>query len=147
MKHLRKIFESFEDDKRYIEDCFLDISEDPNFEVKLLEIDKPEQDSDITTYKLIHMNIYRIHIELGKKLLLPPHLDTQEKDKFDFIYRTGNIETSLEFLKVKSEKLSELYDDIEVAIKRIKDKFDYKCDVRIQANRRDDIDITILVAK
>lgn len=133
MKYLRKIFESVEDDKRYIEDCFLDISENPDFEVDdLVEIDKPEQTSDITTSKLVNMNIYRIHIELGEDLYLPP---------------VGKIYTSLTFLRMKNEKFSELYDDIDIAIKRIKDRFDHKCDVRIQVNRREEIDITILVAK
>jgi hypothetical protein len=33
MKHLRKIFENKEENLRFIEDCFLDISENPNFEV------------------------------------------------------------------------------------------------------------------
>ena len=33
MKHLKRIFESSEDDKKYIEECFLDVSENPNFEV------------------------------------------------------------------------------------------------------------------
>ena len=46
MKHLRRIFESHEDDKRYIEDCFLDISENPDFEVDDLvevEIEEPKK--------------------------------------------------------------------------------------------------------
>lgn len=127
MKHIRKIFESHEDDKRYIEDCFLDISENPDFEVDDLvevEIEEPKKNPEIHCYK--------IHIESGQDLYLPP---------------VGKVYTSLAFLRMKNEKLSELYEDIDIAIKRIKDKFDYKCDVRIQANRREEIDITILVAK
>jgi len=127
MKHLRRIFESHEDDKRYIEDCFLDISENPDFEVDDLvevEIEEPKKNPDIHCYK--------IHIESGQDLYLPP---------------VGKIYTSLAFLRMKNEKLSELYEDIDIAIKRIKDRFDYKCDVRIEANRREEIDITILVAK
>lgn len=127
MKHIRRIFESHEDDKRYIQDCFLDISENPDFEVDDLveiEIEEPKKNPDIHCYK--------IHIESGQDLYLPP---------------VGKVYTSLAFLRMKNEKLSELYEDIDIAIKRIKDKFDYKCDVRIQANRREEIDITILVAK
>jgi len=129
MKHLRRIFESHEDDKRYIEECFLDISENLNFEVDdLLEVDVPKS--------LAHpMVIYKLHIELGQDLSLHPVGNPY----------IGKVETSLTFLRMKNEKLSELYDDIEVAIKRIKDKFKYKCDVRIEANRREEIDITILV--
>lgn len=145
MKHLKKIFENRfvfrnEEIRSYIEDCFLDISENPNFEVDdLLEVVNPDQNSNITTSKLIEMYIYKLHIELGKNLSLP-HPGSSN------LY-IGMVETNLEFLKMRNEKLSELYNDIEVAIKRIKDKFDYKCDVKIQANRRDEIDITILVAK
>jgi hypothetical protein len=127
MKHLRRIFESHEDDKRYIQDCFLDISENPDFEVDDLvevEIEEPKKNQDIHCYK--------IHIEFGQDLYLPP---------------VGKIYTSLAFLRMKNEKSSELYEDIDIAIKRIKDRFDYKCDVRIEANRREEIDITILVAK
>ncbi len=127
MKHLRRIFESHEDDKRYIEDCFLDISENPDFEMDDLvevEIEEPKKNPDIHCYK--------IHIESGQDLYLPP---------------VGKVYTSLAFLRMKNEKLSELYDDIDIAIKRIKDRFDYKCDVRIEVNRREEIDITILVAK
>ena len=133
MKHLRRIFESHEDDKRYIEDCFLDISENPDFEVDdLLEVDVPKS--------LAHpMVIYKLHIELGKNISLPQPINSN-------LY-IGKVETSLTFLRMKNEKLTELYDDIEVAIKRIKDKFKYKCDVRIEVNRREEIDITILVAK
>jgi hypothetical protein len=133
MKHIRRIFESHEDDKRYIEDCFLDISENPDFEVDdLLEVDVPKS--------LAHpMVIYKLHIELGKNISLPQPINSN-------LY-IGKVETSLTFLRMKNEKLTELYDDIEVAIKRIKDKFEYKCDVRIEANRREEIDITILVAK
>lgn len=127
MKHIRRIFESHEDDKRYIQDCFLDISENPDFEVDDLvevEIEEPKKNPDIHCYK--------IHIESGQDLYLPP---------------VGKIYTSLAFLRMKNEKLSELYEDIDIAIKRIKDRFDYKCDVRIEVNRREEIDITILVAK
>jgi hypothetical protein len=127
MKHIRRIFESHEDDKRYIEDCFLDISENPDFEVDDLvevEIEEPKKNPDIHCYK--------IHIESGQDLYLPP---------------VGKIYTSLAFLRMKNEKLSELYDDIDIAIKRIKDRFEYKCDIRIEVNRREEIDITILVAK
>lgn len=133
MKHLRRIFESNEDDKRYIEECFLDISENQNFEVDdLLEVEVPKS--------LAHpMVIYKLHIELGQDLSLPQPVSSN-------LY-IGKVETSLTFLRMKNEKLNELYDDIDVAIKRIKDRFDYKCDVRIEANRKEEIDITILVAK
>jgi len=134
MKHLRRIFESTEDDKRYIEDCFLDISENQNFEVDDLlevEIDEPKKSSDI------NVHCYKIHIELGEDLSLQPVGNPY----------IGKVETSLTFLRMKNEKLSELYDDIEVAIKRIKDRFDHKCSVRIQANGREEIDVTILVAE
>lgn len=141
MKYLRKIFESNEDDKRYIEECFLDISENPNFEVDdLLEIEIDESRGRISRMfikKNSETHCYKIHIELGQDLSLQPIGNPY----------IGKVYTSLTFLKMKNEKLSELYEDIDIAIKRIKDRFDYKCDVRIQANGREEIDITILVAK
>ena len=145
MKHLKRIFENRfifrnEETKRYIEECFLDISENPNFEVDdLIEVVNPDQNSSITTSKLVNMHIYRVHIELGKNLSLPNPVGSN-------LY-IGMVETNLEFLKMKNEKLSELYNDIEVAIERIKDKFDYKCAIEIRSNRREEMDITILVAK
>ena len=132
MKHLRRIFESHEDDKRYIDDCFLDISENPNFEVDDLVEIEIEESRGVFIKKNSDIHCYKIHIELGQDLSLPP---------------VGKVYTSLAFLRMKNEKLSELYEDIDIAIKRIKDRFDYKCDVRIQANRREEIDITILVAE
>jgi len=145
MKHLKRIFENKfvlrnEDIKRYIEECFLEISENTNFEVDdLIEVVNPDQNSNITTYKLVQMYIYKLHIELGKNLSLPQPVSSN-------LY-IGMVETNLEFLKLKNEKLTELYNDIEVAINRIKGKFDYKCDVKIESNRREEINITILVAK
>jgi hypothetical protein len=132
MKHLRRIFESHEDDKRYIEDCFLDISENPDFEVDDLVEIEIEESRGVFIKKNSDIHCYKIHIESGQDLYLPP---------------VGKVYTSLAFLRMKNEKLSELYEDIDIAIKRIKDRFDYKCDVRIQVNRREEIDITILVAK
>ena len=139
MKHIRRIFESSEDDKRYIEDCFLDISENTNFEVDdLLEVDFPK-----SLENPMGMLIYKLHIELGKSLSLPG-----VNSNFYIATFGGKVETNLEFLRMKNEKLTELYNDIEVAIKRIKDRFDdYKCDIKIESNRREEIDITILVAK
>jgi hypothetical protein len=133
MKYLRKIFESNEDDKKYIEECFLDISENPNFEVDdLLEVDVPES-------VRCPMSIYKLHIELGKSISLPQPINSN-------LY-IGKVETSLEFLRMKNEKLNELYDDIEVAIERIKDKFDYKCAIKIETNRREEMDILVVIAK
>jgi hypothetical protein len=138
MKHLKRIFENRfifknEDIKGYIEDCFLEISENPNFEVDdLLEVIN-------TRSKLVNVYIYKLHIELGKSLTLPQPISSNI-----FI---GMVETNLEFLKLKNEKLTELYNDIEVAINRIKGKFDSKCSIEIKANRREEIEITILVAK
>ena len=85
------------------------------------------------------MVIYKLHIELGKNLSLPKPVTSN-------LY-IGMVETNLEFLKLKNEKLSELYSDIEVAINRIKDRFDYKCGVKIESNRREEIDITIVISK
>jgi hypothetical protein len=133
MKHLKRIFENKEEDKKYIEECFFDISENPNFEVNdILEVECNvgfrQLDRDIRLYKL--------QIKLGKNISLPNPVNSN--------FWIGKVETSLEFLKMKNKKLSELYSDIEVAIKRIKYRFDY-CDIRIESNRREEIDITIVI--
>jgi len=55
------------------------------------------------------------------------------------------VETSLEFLRMKNEKLNELYNDIEVAMNRINDRFGDKSNITIKANRRDEVGITITI--
>ena len=125
MKHLRKIFENKEENLRFIEDCFLDISENPNFEVN--------QTEDDWTTDLV----YILNISLDKTVTLPVPVSSN-------LY-IGMVETSLEFLRMKNEKLNELYNDIEVAMNRINDRFSDKSNIKIKANRRDEIGITITI--
>ena len=126
MKHLRKIFESNEDDKKYIEECLLDISENPNFKVDLSEI--TFRDSDNSYLKL--------HIELGKSLSIPQPVNSN-------IY-IGMVEVDLEFLKNKNKAMLDLLDDIEVAIDRIKDRFQ-NAEIKVETNRREEINILISI--
>ena len=126
MKHLRKIFESNEDDKKYIEECLLDISENPNFKVDLSEI--TFRDSDNSYLKL--------HIELGKSLSIPQPVNSN-------IY-IGMTEVDLEFLKNKNKAMLDLLDDIEVAIDRIKDRFQ-NAEIKVETNRREEINILISI--
>jgi hypothetical protein len=125
MKHLRKIFENKEENLRFIEDCFLDISENPNFEVNQTEDDWA---TDL---------VYILNISLDKTVTLPVPVSSN-------LY-IGMVETSLEFLRMKNEKLNELYNDIEVAMNRINDRFGDKSNIKIKANRRDEIGITITI--
>jgi hypothetical protein len=125
MKHLKKIFENKEENLRFIEDCFLDISENQNFEVN--------QTEDDWTTDLV----YILNISLDKNVTLPIPVSLN-------LY-IGMVETSLEFLRFKNQKLSDLYDDIEVAINRIEDRFGNKSKITIKANRRDEIGITITI--
>jgi hypothetical protein len=125
MKHLRKIFENKEENLRFIEDCFLDISENPNFEVNQTEDDWA---TDL---------VYILNISLDKTVTLPQPVSSN-------LY-IGMVETSLEFLRMKNEKLNELYNDIEVAMNRINDRFGDKSNIKIKANRRDEIGITITI--
>lgn len=130
MKHLRKIFESSEDDKRYIEECFLEISENPNFEVDdLLEVELTEK----VDYPI---SVYKLHIEFGKNISLPNPVNSN-------LY-IGMVKTDLDFLRMKNEKISELLNDIEVAINRVEEKFP-NSECQIYANRREEIDIVIIV--
>lgn len=126
MKHLRKIFESGEDDFKYIEECFLDVLENSNFEVDdLLE--------ELTDYP---MSLYKLHIEFGKNISLPNPVNSN-------LY-IGMVKTDLDFLRMKNEKISELLNDIEVAINRVEEKFP-NSECQIYANRREEIDIVIIV--
>ncbi len=126
MKHLRKIFESGEDDFKYIEECFLDVLENSNFEVDdLLE--------ELTDYP---MSVYKLHIEFGKNISLPNPVNSN-------LY-IGMVKTDLDFLRMKNEKISELLNDIEVAINRVGEKF-HNSECQIYANRREEIDIVIIV--
>ena len=126
MKYLRKIFESGEDDFKYIEECFLDVLENSNFEVDdLLE--------ELTDYP---MSVYKLHIEFGKNISLPNPVNSN-------LY-IGMVKTDLDFLRMKNEKISELLNDIEVAINRVEEKFP-NSECQIYANRREEIDIVIIV--
>ena len=126
MKHLRKIFESNEDDKKYVEECLLDISENPNFKVDLSEI--TFRDSDNSYLKL--------HIELGKSLSIPQPVNSN-------LY-IGMVEVDLEFLRNKNKAMLDLLDDIEVAIDRIKDRFQ-NAEIKVENNRREEINILISI--
>ena len=126
MKHLRKIFESNEDDKKYVEECLLDISENPNFKVDLSEI----------TFRDSGNSYLKLHIELGKSLSIPQPVNSN-------IY-IGMTEVDLEFLKNKNKSMLDLLDDIEVAIDRIKDRFQ-NAEIKVETNRREEINILISI--
>ena len=130
MKHLRKIFESNEDDKKYIEECLLDISENPNFKVELIESEG-----------LVMFGIegyLKLHIELGKSLSIPQPVNSN-------LY-IGMVEVDLEFLKNKNKSMLDLLDDIEVARDRIKDRFQ-NAEIKVETNRREEINILISIRK
>ena len=126
MKHLRKIFESNEDDKKYIEECLLDISENPNFKVDLSEI----------TFRDSGNSYLKLHIELGKSLSIPQPVNSN-------LY-IGMVEVDLEFLRNKNKSMLDLLDDIEVAIDRIKDRFQ-NAEIKVETNRREEINILISI--
>jgi hypothetical protein len=127
VKHLRKIFESNEDDKKYVEECLLDVSENPNFEVYNLS-EVTFRDSDNSYLKL--------HIELGKSLSIPQPVNSN-------LY-IGMVEVDLEFLRNKNKAMLDLLDDIEVAIDRIKDRFQ-NAEIKVETNRREEINILISI--
>jgi hypothetical protein len=132
MKHLRRIFESNEDDKKYIEECFLDVSENPNFEVDdLLEVDLTEK----VDYPL---SVYKLHIEEGNniKILAPSGTNAM----------IGKMKVDLDFLKMKVDKMSELLEDIEVAINRIEEKFPIS-ETQVYINIIGKIDLIVVLKK
>ena len=126
MKHLRKIFESNEDDRRYIEECFLDISENSNFKVDLSEITFRDSDN----------GYLKLRIELGKSLSTPQPVNSN-------LY-VGMVEVDLEFLRNKNKSMLDLLDDIEVAIDRIKDRFQ-NAEIKVETNRREEINILVSI--
>ena len=127
MKHLKKIFESNEETKRYIEECFLDISENSNFEV---------DDLTEVTFRDSNKFYLKLHIELGKNLSIPQPINSN-------LY-IGMSEVDLEFLRNKNKVMLELFDDIEVAIERIKDRFQ-NAEIKVEANRREEINILVSI--
>ncbi len=138
MKYLKKIFESFdsEETQRYIEECFLDVTENTNFGInKEIHIASPYEQTLPHNPDLI----YILNIILAKSISLPQPIGSN-------LY-VGKVETSLDFLRMKNDKLNELYDDIEVAVNRIKSKFSDKADIKVKANRRDEIDIIVTIKK
>lgn len=130
MKHLRKIFESNDVYEKYIKECFLDVSENPNFEVDdLFKVDLTEEvDYPIT--------VYRIHIEEGDSIKIGSPQGTNPV--------VGKMKVDLNFLKNKQEKISELIEDIEVAINRIKEKLT-NSETQIYINTRSEIDVVIII--
>ena len=129
MKHLRKIFESNEDDKKYVEECLLDISENPNFKV---------YDLSEVTFRDSDNSYLKLHIELGKSLSIPQPVNSN-------LY-IGMVEVDLEFLRNKNKAMLDLFDDIEVAIDRIKDRFE-NAEIKVETNRREEINILISIRK
>lgn len=127
MKHLRKIFESNEDDKKYVEECLLDISENPNFKV---------DDLSEVTFRDSDNNYLKLHIELGKSLSIPQPVNSN-------LY-IGMVEVDLEFLRNKNKAMLDLLDDIKVAIDRIKDRFQ-NAEIKVETNRREEINILISI--
>jgi len=127
VKHLKKIFENNEETKRYIEECFLDISENSNFEV---------DDLTEVTFRDSNKVYLKLHIELGKNLSIPQPINSN-------LY-IGMSEVDLEFLRNKNKVMLELFDDIEVAIERIKDRFQ-NAEIKVEANRREEINILVSI--
>jgi hypothetical protein len=53
-------------------------------------------------------------------------------------------EVDLEFLRNKNKVMLELFDDIEVAIERIKDRFQ-NAEIKVETNRREEINILVSI--
>jgi hypothetical protein len=54
------------------------------------------------------------------------------------------VEVDLEFLRNKNKAMLDLLDDIEVAIDRIKDRFQ-NAEIKVETNRREEINILISI--
>lgn len=128
MRHLKRIFESTENQSSYIRECFLDIIENPFFVVdELVEL---EQDF----FHLPKSSVYKLQLELGIDLSLKAPINSN-------LY-IGMVKTDLEFLRQKNQQINELLNDIEVGIERLQDRYPLAV-VEIEANRREEIDLII----
>lgn len=128
MRHLKRIFESTENQSSYIRECFLDIIENPFFVVdELVEL---EQDF----FHLPKSSVYKLHLVLGLDLSLKAPINSN-------LY-IGMVKTDLEFLRQKNQQINELLNDIEVGIERLQDRYTLAV-VEIEANRREEIDLII----
>lgn len=141
MKYL-KLFESDENKEEYIQQCFLDVSENPNFEVDdLIKV-------ELTEKPKVPMSVYKIHIEPAKSISLRniSYNDNMSlRSASDNMRKVGAMKIiDLNFLIKKNEIMSELYQDIDIALKRVKDKFPIS-DYQIYANSLDEIDVVIII--
>ena len=58
----------------------------------------------------------------------------------------GKMKVDLDFLKMKGEKMSELLEDIEVAINRIEEKFPIS-ETQVYINKIGEIDLIVVLKK
>lgn len=108
MKHLKRINEEFDQNiKEYIETCFLEISDDPNIDYE----------------SNIHGSGKYFKI---KAALVKPDITGNPY--------VGTYDTTIERLLNQSNILTDLYTDIDIALKRVKDEYNIfytlKSDVR-----------------
>ena len=141
MKYL-KLFESDKNKEEYIQQCFLDVSENPNFEVDdLIKV-------ELTEKPKVPMSVYKIHIEPAKSISSRniSYSDNMSlRSASDNMRKVGAMKIiDLNFLIKKNEIMSELYQDIDIALKRVKDKFPIS-DYQIYANSLDEIDVVIII--
>ena len=73
---------------------------------------------------------------MGKSLSIPQPVNSN-------LY-IGMVEVDLEFLRNKNKAMLDLLDDIEVAIDRIKDRFQ-NAEIKVETNRREEINILISI--
>ena len=148
MKYLRRIFEnSTSDEVKYIEECFLDVTEnyEGDFDIRYeLEDDDDSDDFDEdeqyeyrekSPYSMV---ILSMRIDLGKNL-------THNQPIASNLYTT-KVETTLDFLIMKSEKMKELLEDIKVAVERVKDRYP-DATFSIWANRREEMELKVTIVK
>jgi len=144
MKRIKsyKLLESNVEVEEYIQQCFLDVSENSNFEVDdLIEVELTETSES-------PMSVYKIHIEPAKSISLRnvSYDDNMSiRSASDNMRKVGAMKiTDLNFLIKKHEIMSELYQDIDIALKRVKDKFT-QSDCQVYTNSLDRIDVVIII--
>lgn len=148
MKYLRRIFENTTSDEvKFIEECFLDVTENYEgyFDIRYEcedegneDIDDGEDSHEYREKAPYQMAILSMRIDLGKNLTL-------EQPVASNLY-TGKVNTTLDFLIMKSEKMKELLEDIQIAVERVKDRYP-NATFSIWANRREEMELQVTIVK
>lgn len=124
---IRRVFENNNEEfTQYLNDCFIDVIENVEFEVDdIIEVPVVGEYDDI--------NVYKIHIKWGNS------------NKINVVGNPyiGKARVDLDFLKIRNKTMMDLLEDIEISIDKLKYKYE-DVNVLIDSNREGNLDILIV---